>query len=196
MKKGIDCKGREWEERQLFGKMIDISGRRFERLTVLFPVTSNKQKVWLCKCDCGNYTVVLYNSLMNNNTKSCGCLQKEAVLKRLEEFRINDIGKKFGRLTALEFVCIENDEAIYKFQCDCGNVVETTMHSVKSGNTKSCGCLKRDYLNIYKEDIIGQKFGHLLVTAYCTPYKYSDPNKSSNTIVSLLEYGIRTRGIL
>lgn len=54
MKNGVDGKGREWEERSLFGKMIDISGRHFERLTVLFPVMSKNKKKWLCKCDCGN----------------------------------------------------------------------------------------------------------------------------------------------
>lgn len=28
---------------------------------------------WMCKCDCGNSTIVLANNLVKGNTKSCGC---------------------------------------------------------------------------------------------------------------------------
>lgn len=33
--------------------------------------------MWECKCDCGNIVFTSTNSLKRNNTKSCGCLQKE-----------------------------------------------------------------------------------------------------------------------
>lgn len=166
MKNGVDCKGREWEERSLFGKMIDISGRHFERLTVLFPVMSKNKKKWLCKCDCGNNVAITYSALVNNITKSCGCLQKEAISKYFEESRLNYIGQKFGKLTVVEFVGTEKYESIYKFRCDCGNIIKTTLHRVKEGNTKSCGCLKQDRINSYKTDIIGKKFGYLTVQSY------------------------------
>lgn len=32
-------------------------------------------------------------------------------------------------------------------QCDCGNQIEVSTNSLNKGNTKSCGCLHRDYLN-------------------------------------------------
>ena len=168
MRKGVDCRGNQWEERQLFGKMIDITGKHFERLTVLFPVNSNNKKKWLCQCSCGNEVVVGYNNLTMNNTKSCGCLQKDIASKNWEEYRNNKnyIGQQFGRLTVVEFVNVEKNEAIYRFRCTCGNIIETSLHSVKEGNTKSCGCLKKDYINSYKTDIIGKKFGHLLVQSY------------------------------
>ena len=43
---------------------IDITGQRFGRLTAvrLIPkeerTWSNKERAWLCKCDCGNEVVV------------------------------------------------------------------------------------------------------------------------------------------
>lgn len=167
VRSGIDCRENEWEERNLSGKMIDISGMRFGRLVAMFPVMSNNKKQWLCQCDCGNEVSVTYNSLTTGNAKSCGCLQKEKASERWEEYRAeqNLIGKQFGRLTVLEFVGI-NKEAIYRFKCACGNVIETFIHSVKDGNTQSCGCLKQDYIDSYKTDIIGKKFGHLLVKSY------------------------------
>jgi hypothetical protein len=33
--------------------------------------------LWLCKCDCGNTTIIPTNKLTSGKTKSCGCLKKE-----------------------------------------------------------------------------------------------------------------------
>ena len=65
------------------GKLIDETGNRYGKLTVLKRDGSSKEKKakWLCKCDCGNYTSVVGKSLRNGNTKSCGCHRRE-VLKR------------------------------------------------------------------------------------------------------------------
>lgn len=81
-------------------KKQDIVGRRFGRLVVKEYVET-KETVWvdkiertkavphgittsclydagswyICQCDCGNITYVKRNSLLNGNTKSCGCLK-------------------------------------------------------------------------------------------------------------------------
>lgn len=55
---------------------IDMTGKRFGRLTVLKEAgksLSNGGITWLCKCDCGKQIVVLGASLRSGNTKSCGC---------------------------------------------------------------------------------------------------------------------------
>ena len=54
--------------------MVDLTGKRFGMLTVdkKAGVTNNKT-MWLCKCDCGNTTVVPTAYLNNGHTKSCGC---------------------------------------------------------------------------------------------------------------------------
>ena len=37
--------------------------------------------------------------------------------------RTKDItGMKFGSLTAIEFAYVDNRQAYWKFQCDCGNI--------------------------------------------------------------------------
>lgn len=165
MRQGIDHKGMEWVEIELSPYMKDLSNQRYERLSVLFPVLSNDKKQWLCKCDCGNYIVVTRNNLTKKNTKSCGCLHSDIMSKRWELYREGSdiVGRTFGRLTAVSFVGIQNQEAIYLFQCDCGNYVEYPIHRVKQGFTQSCGCLKKDWADAYTKDIIGRKFGKLLV---------------------------------
>lgn len=61
------------------GKFIDLTGQRFGRLTVIERACpENKRRVyWVCRCDCGNYSVVAGDGLKSGGTKSCGCLEKE-----------------------------------------------------------------------------------------------------------------------
>ncbi len=62
---------------------IDLSGRRFGRLTVLhkLPTRSWGSIVWRCKCECGNFASVDGSSLREGLTQSCGCLMRELVSK-------------------------------------------------------------------------------------------------------------------
>ena len=51
---------------------------------------------WLCKCDCGKYTEVVWNSLASGRTKSCGCLQKELLSERLKSQNRYDLSNEYG----------------------------------------------------------------------------------------------------
>ena len=68
--------------------MNDISGKRFGRLTVICCSGTKKSlggypyKMWLCKCDCGNYKELSTGNLTSANTKSCGCLKVDKNLAR------------------------------------------------------------------------------------------------------------------
>lgn len=59
--------------------MRDITGKTFNRLTVIKYLHSDKHynSYWLCECECGNETVVTANRLRSGHTKSCGCYMKE-----------------------------------------------------------------------------------------------------------------------
>ena len=56
------------------GKFIDITGKRFHRLTALEYCGKSK---WLFQCDCGRKVVASAGNVKNGNTKSCGCLFSE-----------------------------------------------------------------------------------------------------------------------
>jgi len=64
--------------------LIDLTGHKYGRLTVLemAPRVKGKGVEWVCRCDCGKEAVVLSNSLRRGNTKSCGCLFTEMLVKR------------------------------------------------------------------------------------------------------------------
>lgn len=58
----------------------DLSHQRFGKLFVIKQVDDNispkgaHRRQWLCKCDCGQYTLALDGSLRAGYKKSCGCL--------------------------------------------------------------------------------------------------------------------------
>lgn len=64
--------------------MEDLTGRFFGRLTVLEQAEwKNGTSYWRCRCECGNETTVRYAYLITGHTKSCGCLQRGAILDNL-----------------------------------------------------------------------------------------------------------------
>lgn len=50
-------------------------------------------------------------------------------------------GQKYGRLTALSYSHSVKWVALWRFRCECGNEKVIRIGSVRSGRTKSCGCL-------------------------------------------------------
>lgn len=127
--------------------MIDLTGRKFGKLTVLEKAESshtpngNTITMWKCKCECGNEVTVASQKLRTGHTTSCGCgrgVKGE-----------NLLGQKFGRLTVVEWIPPKERKSqmfAWKCKCDCGSdkVVITATVKLKSGQTKSCGCLKKE----------------------------------------------------
>jgi hypothetical protein len=55
--------------------------------------------------------------------------------------------QKFGRLTALQYQEKIGKKYFWSFKCDCGKTVILPSNAVKTGNTRSCGCIKREEMN-------------------------------------------------
>ncbi len=56
-------------------KKLDLTGQRYGKLTVIAPAEKlNGRTAWLCRCDCGEETVVRTCHLRNGHTVSCGCM--------------------------------------------------------------------------------------------------------------------------
>lgn len=54
-------------------------------------------------------------------------------------------GDKYGRLTAIKFNHQDkNANKYWLFRCSCGNEKVILVVSVKNGNTRSCGCLRKE----------------------------------------------------
>ena len=117
---------------------IDLLGKRFGRLTVTKLSQRNPRK-WHCICDCGNEVDIITNCLVSGWSKSCGCYKKD----RTSEVSFKDIsGQRFGKLTAIKPLYNKDHSYYWLCKCDCGKEITVLGHSLRDGNTKSCGCLK------------------------------------------------------
>ena len=70
-------------------------------------------------------------------------------------------GKKFGRLTALQWLGGRGGK--WWCKCGCGQFVKVRSSHLRQGLTKSCGCLQRDIRSKQANILIGSKFGKLEV---------------------------------
>lgn len=130
-----------YKERDVSNVLIDRIGQQFGRLTVIGRAENSKsgQARWICVCSCGGpTTIVSVGNLRSGHTQSCGCTHR---MIRAED----RTGQTFGRLTVIrrhpenchgdpQWVCA----------CSCGEMTVVPGKNLKTGNTRSCGCLKRE----------------------------------------------------
>lgn len=129
-------------------------GQKFGRLTVLnrdLGEHTQRRVYWNCLCECGNTIAVAGKSLKSGNTRSCGCLNMEMRIERIQKVldtqRVNLVGEQSGKLTVIRQA--EKAEASGRPEqrtywyclCECGNhhIVETS--DFKMGKVQSCGCM-------------------------------------------------------
>jgi len=64
---------------------LNIIGSRYGRLIAVRRVQNTRQEKaqWLCRCDCGNETIVPLAYLRKGATKSCGCFRRQLIGDRL-----------------------------------------------------------------------------------------------------------------
>ena len=135
------------------GKMIDITGQIFGKLTVIENAgkLDGRRYFWKCQCECGNLIVKPGASLRSGNTKSCGCGKYDG-LKKYNTQQTTDTlimnGTKFGKLKVLEpigykpqYKGASKNRMWYRCQCDCGNICEVSGNQLKNNHKISCGCL-------------------------------------------------------
>ena len=62
------------------GVFQDITGKKYNMLTVIEKIDNNPKGVimWKCLCDCGNETIVRGGNLKSGMVKSCGCLRHKS----------------------------------------------------------------------------------------------------------------------
>ena len=177
---------------------VDIGGERFGKLLVLERDKERKggAAYWICKCDCGNVKSIRGTNLraLKQPTRSCGkCMTRPNSVDLLSE-----IGNQYGRLTVMERDLSKtighHSSAYWLCKCECGNLVSVAGSQLRSGKTKSCGCLK---IELTKKrqilDLTGQKFGKLTAVEFTdklsndTSYLWKCQCECGNTIECSVE---------
>ena len=111
--------------------MKDLTNQKFGYLTALTPFKNSNFKKneywWHCKCACGNFIDVREMSLVNGDTRSCGCLQssagEEMIKSLLKENKINflydyalfkDLTLPSGGIGRYDFILLDNNFHPYR----------------------------------------------------------------------------------
>lgn len=64
--------------------------------------------------------------------------------------RINMVGWRFGRLTVIGFDGLDNrGAALWRCRCDCGTERTIRGGRLRSGTSKSCGCLRKELMTTH-----------------------------------------------
>lgn len=94
--------------------------------------------------------------------------------------RFKDLtGQKFGRLTAIKRISPHGTRKIkWLCKCDCGNKTEVYASYLTVGDTRSCGCLKREL----EEKHLREKYDEKRVDGVAMHlFKRKEPRKDSTT---------------
>jgi len=136
--KGCGCLHSESTRQIGYKNRRDLTNQRFGKLLVLsYADNKNGHACWNCLCDCGKMVIVSSTSLIEGNTTSCGCYQREIS----GELNFKDLtNQRFGKLVVLYLVSREHGNVIWHCKCDCG-VEKDIKSSYLLNGLKSCGCL-------------------------------------------------------
>lgn len=124
----------------------DRVGQRFGRLIVIERTeirdAAGGTIVWLCRCDCGKTKLAPTKYLVGGNTSSCGCLHRDARIEIAKGFRLNLLGKRFGRLVVIRIAeeLPRTNSPKWECLCDCGRTCFVQANYLSAGRNESCGC--------------------------------------------------------
>ena len=162
--------------------MEDLSGKQFNNWLVIEYCGKSE---WLCECQCENKTrrKIRTYILKSGGSKSCGCSRVTLQINTL-------VGQMFGNWLVKEYA----GHSKWICECQCKNKTTKIVagRDLKSGGTKSCGCLKTTSGLPYganknantkvkpkyelgshlKEDLTGKKFGEWTVLKYVGNYRW------------------------
>lgn len=122
---------------------IDITGNKYNLLTVTGYSYTNNIGVafWKCECDCGTKDFITRGpALKNEITKSCGCLSKHYQNIRKTKHQPYDILNNTVTLLSVVGKTPQN-RSIWNCMCGyCRNEFEAVSSTLSK--RKSCGCMK------------------------------------------------------
>ena len=133
-------------------RFIDLTSKRINDLTVLYRDIEYQEKnnftelYWMCRCErCGGLERYTGRALRKGTPQCC---------KKCAIYYEDLAGQKFNMLTALyrdfDYEKEHNTKKTHwRCKCECGNETTVWAGNLKSGDVKSCGCLRKTSDNIY-----------------------------------------------
>jgi len=181
-------------------ELKSFSGYKYNRITIIEEIERDKHnhRMVVGKCDCGNIKKFVLSSIKSGRIRSCGCLAREKTKACHQNKREICIGERYGRLVVIKETGIKKNKRMVFAKCDCGNVKEYALNTLRSNGARSCGCyrleslrdkayLKKDYEEKYPfffkiEDIMDAPSGYGIMVRCKKCNKWFRP--TSNQIIA------------
>lgn len=135
----------------------DLIGQRLNKLTILDIKKESKSRTWCtCQCDCGEVVKLRLARIKDGICISCGCHRFTAIKPGTRFDRLTVIGRGISKFKSKPY---------FPVVCDCGKEKFVSAHSLLTGYTKSCGCLRNEKcaVSMNPENLTGRRVGLLTV---------------------------------
>ena len=139
------------------GKLIDLTGQKFNKLLVIKRAGSDHigHATWQCQCECGTYIIARGDLLRVGKIKSCKNCKNE-----------NLTGQIFGNWTVKQKAGQDNSgHILWLCQCTCGKQRKITGSELRNSISKKCN-------HSVFEDLTGKTFGEWKVIKFDKKDKY------------------------
>ena len=124
------------------GKTADLTGKQFSSWKVIRR-SGLKHRRWVVQCACGVESTRDAHSLTSGYSKMC----EDCAKSRPKGPRRDLKGEVFGRLTVVKHIYVPKRsgglQLLWECECKCGNIISIITSSLTTGNTKSCGCVRK-----------------------------------------------------
>ena len=157
------------------GRAKDYTNQIINNFIVLYRIEPPKDKnqkstYWLTQCQlCQTYKIYSASQLSKQQT-FCEC-------------QTDLTNHHFGRWIVLYKTDkrTKNRNIIYHCKCECGNEKDVDAYTLRSGQSKSCGCLQKEIVSnkipSNKLDLTGKRFGKLIALYPIKPENYFQHTK-------------------
>lgn len=164
----VSC-GCKRKDAMIYYHSEDITGQRYNRLTVLEMLYQESPIKVRCRCDCGNEITVLKVDVLSGHTQSCGCFQAE----RASESNYKDLTGYISEYGVKAIIPkYQNDHGvwIWEFECPlCGHYFNALPANVKSNEIVCCGCASASTGELIVKHILDEQG-----ITYKTQYTFAD----------------------
>lgn len=118
----------------------DITNHQFGNLKVLARAGHKGTKVaFLCVCKCGDKDLYTRDQLISPKKRIDRCHR----CRYLKSY-LHLIGKKFNRLTVINFSHTSKKHCYWKCLCECGSSVLVNTNVILKERSRSCGCYQKE----------------------------------------------------
>ena len=148
------------KNKHLIGKQIN----NWEILDII--IHDNKHHTYaLAKCNCGTIKEVRLSYITNNKTKDCGCGYKNRLNESIKKKYKHLISTTINGWTILDIIPPndKHDSTFAMCKCQCGTTREVKLSYIINGNSKDCGCGRKETMRETRtKNIVGERFGKLV----------------------------------